>query len=77
MHPMDTGLVNNIPAFHIESLNLTDEKGRLLARLESYEPVSTNPVFSFEAASAHHGYRLKGRDNNGNDFSAIVLPGGQ
>jgi len=74
MHPMDTGLVNNIPAFYIETLSLTDKKGTLLARLDSYEPVSANPVFSFELKGQHGEYAIKGRDNNGNDFSAIVIP---
>ncbi|MCW9035066.1 MAG: quinoprotein dehydrogenase-associated SoxYZ-like carrier [Alphaproteobacteria bacterium] len=74
MHPMDTGLVNNIPAFYIETLSITDQKGALLARLDSFEPVAANPVFSFEIKGGHGGYALKGRDNNGNDFRAIVLP---
>ena len=69
IHPMDTGLVSNIPAFYLESLALQLPDGEQLARLETFEPVSENPVFTFSIASEHasgEGYVLEGRDNNAN-----------
>jgi len=75
IHPMDTGLVSSIPAFFIEQLYLRDKQGNDLAKLETFEPVSENPVFTFSvppAATDDGGYQLVGNDNNGNDFVARV-----
>jgi sulfur-oxidizing protein SoxY len=67
MHPMDTGLVAGIPAFYLNQLSLQDADGRELARLASFEPVSENPVFSFDLAAAPRGpLAIVGSDNNGN-----------
>lgn len=69
MHPMDTGLVAGIPAFHLSRLSLRDGSERELARLQTFEPVSENPVFSFDfAAPPRGGVRIVGSDNNGNRF---------
>ena len=48
MHPMDTGLVAGIPAFHIEQLDLLDARRQPMLRLALYEPVAENPIFSFD-----------------------------
>lgn len=72
MHPMDTGLAPGIPAFYIERLTLTDADGRELARLHTFEPVSENPVFSFDFPPGQRPkgpLRLTGVDNNGNRIS--------
>lgn len=67
MHPMDTGLVAGIPAFFINRLSVRDGQGRELARLLAYEPVSENPVFSFDFAQPPSGgVAVVGTDNNGN-----------
>ncbi|WP_101049265.1 quinoprotein dehydrogenase-associated SoxYZ-like carrier [Macromonas nakdongensis] len=67
MHPMDTGLVAGIPAFHIEELELRDSADRLWWRLELHEPVSENPLITFELGRTPPGTMvLQGRDNNGN-----------
>lgn len=67
MHPMDTGLAAGIPAFYVNRLSLQDGRGRELARLATFEPVSENPVLSFDFASAPEGgVRIVGSDNNGN-----------
>jgi sulfur-oxidizing protein SoxY len=79
IHPMDTGLVAQIPAFYIESLAVTDAGGNPISWLQSFEPVSENPVYTFAVppdAVSVNGYRLQGRDNNGNDFLAEVVPSG-
>ena len=75
IHPMDTGLVSSIPAFYLDELFLRDDEGNDLARLEPFEPVSENPVFTFsvpEASANDKSYELYGHDNNGNDFVARV-----
>ena len=73
MHPMDTGLANGIPAFYVNRLSVQDGSGRELARLKTYEPVSENPVLSFDFATPPEGgVRLVGTDNNGNRIAGWV-----
>lgn len=73
MHPMDTGLVGGIPAFFVNRLSVRDAAGTELARLQTYEPVSENPVFSFDFAKAPvGGVRVVGSDNNGNRIASQV-----
>lgn len=67
MHPMDTGLVAGVPAFFVNRLSVRDKDDRELARLMAFEPVSENPVFSFDFAKAPQGgISVVGTDNNGN-----------
>ena len=67
MHPMDTGLVGGIPAFFVNRLSVRDAQDRELARLQAFEPVSENPVFSFDFATPPAGgVTVVGTDNNGN-----------
>jgi sulfur-oxidizing protein SoxY len=74
MHPMDTGLVSGVPAFHIERIELTDTGGTRWLRLDMFEPVSENPVLSFELPSPPKGaLQVSGRDNNGNRIEAVLL----
>jgi sulfur-oxidizing protein SoxY len=73
MHPMDTGLVSGIPAFYIDQLSLRDQGGTEFMRIHTYEPVSENPVFSFDlGVKPQGGLMLTGRDNNGNKIQAMV-----
>lgn len=73
MHPMDTGLVAGIPAFHIEQLGLLDAKRQPMLRLALYEPVAENPIFSFDLdGPVDHGISVAGVDNNGNRIRAQV-----
>jgi sulfur-oxidizing protein SoxY len=73
MHPMDTGLVAGIPAFHIESLELSDAAGEPVCRLALHEPVAENPLLTFELPrELEPPLRLSGRDNNGNRIEARV-----
>lgn len=73
MHPMDTGLVAGVPAFHIEQLELQDPGGQPWWRIALHEPVSENPLITFELPTASPpAFRLVGRDNNGNRIDAEV-----
>ena len=73
MHPMDTGLVGGIPAFFLSKLAVRDAAGRELLRIQTFEPVSENPVFSFEFSKAPAGpLRIVGVDNNGNRIDSRV-----
>lgn len=72
-HPMDTGLVAGVPAFYIEEMVLQDQGKQVLARLYPFEPVSENPLFSFDFDKKPVGpISLVGRDNNGNRINAKV-----
>ena len=74
MHPMDTGLVAGIPAFFIEQLELQDAGGQAWWRIALHEPVSENPLITFELPTASpSAFRLVGRDNNGNRIDAEVV----
>lgn len=73
MHPMDTGLVAGTPAFFIEELTLTDAQGQVWWRLSPHEPVSENPMITFELpTNAPRQFMLRGRDNGGNLIQAEV-----
>lgn len=73
MHPMDTGLVGGIPAFYVNRLAVRDEQGRELLRLATFEPISENPVFSFDfPGRVAAGLRLVGADNNGNRIDGRI-----
>lgn len=73
MHPMDTGLVNGIPAFYLARLSVRDAGDTELLRIQTFEPVSENPVFSFEFAVAPRApLRIVGVDNNGNRIDTKV-----
>ncbi len=73
MHPMDTGLVGGIPAFYVNHLSVRDASGAELLRLDTFEPVSENPVFSFDFAGRQTGaLTIVGSDNNGNRIQSRV-----
>lgn len=73
MHPMDTGLVGGVPAFYLARLSVRDGSGTELLRIATFEPVSENPVFSFDFAKAPPGpLRITGVDNNGNRIDSVV-----
>jgi sulfur-oxidizing protein SoxY len=73
MHPMDTGLVGGIPAFYVNRLSVRDGADRELARLQTFEPVSENPVFSFDFTTPPAGgVTVVGTDNNGNRITSRV-----
>src|SRR5574343_1199275 len=74
VHPMDTGLVAGIPAFHLEEIVFSDAAGRRLMRVQTYEPVSENPVFTLNRGVVDGPLEAAGRDNNGNAFQTRIAP---
>lgn len=72
VHPMDTGLVAGTPAFHLEEIELSDAAGQRLMRLQTYEPVAENPVFTLHRGAVSGPVEARGRDNNGNTFKAQI-----
>ena len=41
-------------------------------RVQTYEPVSENPVFTLQRTSADGPVEATGKDNNGNAFKARI-----
>lgn len=74
MHPMDNGMIDNIPAFFIETLTVSDAAGAPLARLALSEGVSENPTFTLLVRAPREGdvVKVSARDNNGSVFDATV-----
>lgn len=75
-HPMDTGLVENIPAYHIESIVLKDARGRVLGDLAMQASVAEDPVVTLmPRAAAGAALRVDGRDTNGRTYAAALKVG--
>lgn len=69
MHPMDSGMVGNIPVFHIEQVQLRQAENAVpLLSMELSESASENPMFVFELEGRDPDLTLWMRDNNGNVF---------
>ena len=71
MHPMDTGSAAS--RLYVNRLAVRDEQGCELLRPATFEPVSENPVFSFDfPGRVAGGLRLTGTDNNGNRIDGRI-----
>jgi sulfur-oxidizing protein SoxY len=66
--------VSGIPAFHLEEIKLADAAGQPLMRIQTYEPVAENPVFTLQRGALAGPVEARGRDNNGNLFQASIAP---
>ncbi|WP_020180217.1 quinoprotein dehydrogenase-associated SoxYZ-like carrier [Methylopila sp. M107] len=73
-HPMDNGMIANVPAYFVETLEIAGADGAMLARLELSEAVAPDPTFTLltEEAKPSDRLLLRARDNNGGDFRAEV-----
>lgn len=74
MHPMDTGLAPRIPAFFIERLEVSNDRGESLATVHLFEPVAENPTLTLDFGQ-QQAIALFARDNNGNLVQATVSQG--
>lgn len=72
VHPMDTGLVDAIPEFYIEQVVVKSESGQDLAKMELSQPVSENPVITFDVRNKQSKYSVWMRDNGGNEFETAL-----
>ncbi len=69
MHPMDSGMVGDVPAFHIESVRLAGPGGDApLLTMTLSQSAAENPMFVFELEQQPPYTVLWMRDNNGNVF---------
>ncbi|MFM7344084.1 MAG: quinoprotein dehydrogenase-associated SoxYZ-like carrier [Tagaea sp.] len=72
-HPMDTGLVENIPVYNIEELVVSDGAGSDLVRMTLYASVSEDPAFTLLLTPTGAGpIKVSARDTGGLVFSGTL-----
>lgn len=74
LHPMDNGMIANIPVFIVETLDVADADGVPLATLRFSEAIADDPTLTLlpEARAAGRILRVTARNNNGGVFRADV-----
>jgi sulfur-oxidizing protein SoxY len=76
-HPMDTGLVENIPEYNLETLTVADAVGTPLARMTLHASVSEDPAFTLLLAPGTAGdLKVAARDTGGLEFAGALAPAG-
>jgi len=74
-HPMDTGLVENIPAYNIDTLTVRDAGGTVLGEMKVWGSVSEDPAFTLLVdPKVEGGITIAARDSNGREFDGTVAP---
>jgi len=73
-HPMDTGLVENIPAYNVERLTVAGPEGETLADMTVYGAVAEDPAFTLLVKGRAPVWRVDARDTNGLEFSGSIKP---
>ena len=72
-HPMDTGLVDAIPTYHLEQLTVRDGAGHELGRMEIWASVAEDPAITLVPhAAAGDMLTVDARDTNGRDYHAAL-----
>lgn len=75
-HPMDTGLVDNIPEFFLDRLEVRNAAGEVVARLKAWSALSTDPVLTLEVDPGGvvdgGSYRISGSDSDANEIAATI-----
>ncbi len=71
-HPMDTGLAPGIPAYHLDELKLSGRGYESTVTL--FEPISENPVFTFNLPKSDSSpVTLRARDTGGDWFEEMLV----
>ncbi len=74
-HPMDTGLVENIAAYNLETMHVRGADGVDLARMEIHGSVSEDPAFTLLLHPIKDGpLAIALRDSDGREFTATIGP---
>lgn len=72
-HPMDTGLVANIAAYHLEVLSVKDTQGKTLGDMDIWASVAEDPAITLmPLAKAGDRLAIEARDTNGREYTALV-----
>lgn len=74
-HPMDTGLVENIPAYNLDAMTVRDAGGTELARMTIWGSVSEDPAFTLLVDPGVPGaVHVALHDTNGREFAGTLTP---
>lgn len=73
-HPMDTGLVENIPAYNIDTVRVTSAQGETLGEMTVHGSVAEDPAFTLEVANSEGPVEVAARDTSGLEFSGTLDP---
>jgi len=74
-HPMDTGLVDNIAAYNLETMTVRDANGTALGAMTIYGSVSEDPAFTVLLPPQPGGaLAVHLADTNGRTFDASIAP---
>lgn len=72
-HPMDNGMIANVPLFIVETLTVSDASGRQLASLTLSEAIADDPTLTLLVAGPEtEALIVTARNTAGNDFRARV-----
>ncbi len=71
-HPMDTGLVDNIALYHLETVEVRSASGTRVGKIAIQAAVSEDPVFTLRPTTGGEALSVSGRDTNGIDYRADI-----
>lgn len=72
-HPMDTGLVANIPTYAIEEMSVRSESGTMLGQMALFASVSEDPAITLMPRAAPGAtLSIVAHDTNGRTYAAKV-----
>ena len=71
-HPMDTGLVENIPAYNLETLSVRSPAGVELAHMTIHGSVSEDPAFTMIVKGHEQSFKVVARDTSGVEFDGTI-----
>ena len=70
---MDTGLVENIPAYNLEHVTLTDAQGTQFGEMTVGGSVAEDPAFTvLLPAAARAPFAIAATDTNGRSFTGRI-----
>lgn len=73
LHPMDSGMVGNVPAFFVRDVELRQEEtGSVLLTMQLAQSAAENPMFVFELEDGSDDLSIWMKDNNGYRFESPV-----
>lgn len=76
-HPMDTGLVENVPAFNLDAMTVRDAGGTELGRMTIWGSVSEDPAFTLMVDPVQPGaVTIDLHDSNGGEYKGTLAPAG-
>ncbi|MEO0031885.1 MAG: hypothetical protein RIS94_1643 [Pseudomonadota bacterium] len=71
-HPMDTGLVENIPAYNIERVTVRAADGTVLGAMQVFGSVAEDPAFTLVVQDGAGGMQVSARDSAGLEFAGRI-----